>query len=55
MPRVRMTILNAWANINRFGDLNLFHDHPQAVISGVYFVDDGVVAFRLAGIEVDYM
>lgn len=44
VPRVRMTILNAWANINRFGDLNLFHDHPQAVISGVYFVDDGVVS-----------
>ena len=36
--RLRVSILNAWANINRAGDSNLFHDHPQAVLSGVYYV-----------------
>ena len=41
VPRLRLSVLNSWANINRFGDSNLFHDHPQAVLSGVYFVADG--------------
>ena len=36
-PRLRIGILNAWANVNRAGDVNLFHDHPQATLSGVYY------------------
>jgi uncharacterized protein (TIGR02466 family) len=38
---LRASILNSWANVNRRGHDNLFHDHPQAVISGVYFIADG--------------
>ena len=38
---LRLSVLNAWANLNRAGDLNLFHDHPQAILSGVYFIADG--------------
>jgi uncharacterized protein (TIGR02466 family) len=40
-PSIRLSLLNAWANVNNAGDSNLFHDHPQASLSGVYFVDDG--------------
>ena len=40
-PALRFSVLNAWANINREGHDNLFHDHPQAILSGVYFVDGG--------------
>ena len=40
-PRLRVSVLNSWANVNRRGHHNLFHDHPQATLSGVYFVDDG--------------
>ena len=40
-PRMRLSVLNSWANVNRQGHHNLYHDHPQAILSGVYFVDDG--------------
>ena len=38
---VRLTILNAWANVNGAGHSNQYHDHPQALLSGIYFVADG--------------
>ena len=38
---VRLSILNAWANVNGAGHSNLYHDHPQAILSGIYFVADG--------------
>ena len=44
---VRASILNAWANVNRRGDVNLFHDHPQAILSGVYYVDGAGGALEL--------
>jgi len=37
-PRVRVTLLNGWANVNGNDDFNTFHDHPQSMISGVYYV-----------------
>lgn len=42
--KLRVGILNSWANINRAGASNLFHDHPQAMVSGVYFVAGGTGA-----------
>jgi len=30
-----------WANVNRRGDANEFHSHPESVWSGVLYVDDG--------------
>jgi uncharacterized protein (TIGR02466 family) len=33
--------INAWANINRAGDVNLLHHHPAAFWSGVYWVSTG--------------
>lgn len=32
---------NAWANVNRRGDVNALHGHPGSFWSGVYWVDDG--------------
>ena len=40
-PQLRVSVLNSWANINRAAHHNLFHDHPQAALSGVYYVADG--------------
>lgn len=34
----------AWANINRFGDYHRSHNHPDAIWSGVYYVDPGLDA-----------
>jgi uncharacterized protein (TIGR02466 family) len=33
--------LNAWANLNRYGDYNSVHTHPACIWSGVYYVDSG--------------
>jgi uncharacterized protein (TIGR02466 family) len=33
--------LQAWANVNRAGDFNKAHTHPDATWSGTYYVDDG--------------
>ena len=33
--------VEAWANINRYGDYNRFHDHKGSIWSGVYYVDIG--------------
>jgi hypothetical protein len=39
--RVRASSLHAWANVNRAaGDSNELHVHPEAMISGVYYVTD---------------
>ena len=32
------TVDNLWLNINRYKDSNLTHNHPNAEISGVYYV-----------------
>lgn len=34
-------IMKAWANVNRNGDYNTIHSHPNFQISGVYYVSDG--------------
>ena len=36
--------MNAWANINRNGHGNEFHNHPGCMWSAVYYVDDGGAA-----------
>jgi len=33
----------AWANVNRFGDYNKPHTHPESMWSGVYYVQAGTV------------
>ena len=30
--------MQAWANINRFGDYHDYHNHPHAYLSGTYYV-----------------
>lgn len=30
--------LQAWANVNRFGDYHDYHNHPHAYLSGTYYV-----------------
>lgn len=30
--------LQAWANVNRFGDYHDYHNHPHAYLSGAYYV-----------------
>ncbi len=34
-------IIDAWANINRDGDYNVVHTHPNCMWSGVYYVEKG--------------
>lgn len=34
----------AWANVIRFGNYHRFHNHPNSVWSGVYYVDAGLDA-----------
>lgn len=31
----------AWANVSEYGHYNSLHTHPDAIWSGVYYVDDG--------------
>ena len=33
-----LKLSNIWININGYKDYNFLHDHPSAVISGVYYV-----------------
>ena len=40
VPRVRFRI-DCWANVNRKGDYNVVHSHPNALWSGVYYVSSG--------------
>lgn len=34
-----LKLMNIWANVNPTGTYNLRHKHPDAIISGVYYVD----------------
>lgn len=34
-------LIDAWGNINRSGDYNVVHTHPNAMWSGVYYVTPG--------------
>jgi uncharacterized protein (TIGR02466 family) len=34
-------LIDAWGNINRNGDYNVVHTHPNAMWSGVYYVQPG--------------
>ena len=34
-------LIDAWANINRKGDYNVVHTHPNCMWSGVYYVEQG--------------
>lgn len=34
----KMSITNAWININKYKDSNLLHFHPNCFFSGVYYV-----------------
>jgi uncharacterized protein (TIGR02466 family) len=43
-PAARIFRLDAWANVLRQGDYHSPHNHPNAVWSGVYYVDDGAVS-----------
>lgn len=35
-------LIDSWANINRSGDYNVVHTHPNCMWSGVYYVQPGV-------------
>lgn len=39
-PQARFR-LDCWANVNREGDYNVVHSHPNALWSGVYYVSSG--------------
>lgn len=39
--RVFRLIIDAWGNINRHGDYNVVHAHPNCMWSGCYYVDQG--------------
>lgn len=39
-PRAKFR-LDCWANVNRAGDYNVVHSHPNALWSGVYYVSRG--------------
>eukprot|EP01050_Picozoa_sp_SAG11_P037488 SAG11_NODE_14805_length_599_cov_0.818000_1_plen_177_part_01 len=41
---VSVSVQNMWANVNRRGDFNIMHTHPNSVLSGVFYVDAGVAA-----------
>ena len=36
----KLKIANAWLNGNEYGQCNIVHTHPGAVLSGVYYVTD---------------
>ena len=41
-PEIKVGLqVSAWANVNRFGDFNTPHSHPQSNWSGVYYVRTG--------------
>lgn len=35
----KLILSNMWININSYKDMNMIHDHPNSVISGVYYVN----------------
>jgi len=35
---VNVTLQNMWININKKGDLNISHNHPESMLSGVFWV-----------------
>lgn len=37
----KLVISNCWFNGNEYGDSNVLHNHPGAVLSGVYYLTDG--------------
>jgi uncharacterized protein (TIGR02466 family) len=37
-PGVNIIVQNMWININKKGNFNTSHDHPQSMISGVFWV-----------------
>ena len=47
---VNARIQNMWININKKGDLNVIHDHPESMLSGVFWVktpdDCGKINFQ---------
>ncbi len=34
-------LIDAWANVNRKGDYNIVHTHPNCMWSGVYYIAPG--------------
>lgn len=47
---------NMWANVNRSGHGNVYHSHPGAYWSAVYYVDDGgIEADPSLGGELEFM
>jgi uncharacterized protein (TIGR02466 family) len=34
-------LIDAWANVNRNGDYNVVHTHPNCMWSGAYYIDPG--------------
>jgi uncharacterized protein (TIGR02466 family) len=44
-----LQVCNIWANINRYKDFNLTHNHPFSILSGVFYVkvpkNSGNIAF----------
>ena len=47
---------NMWANVNRSGHGNVYHSHPGAYWSAVYYVDDGGIdADPSLGGELEFM
>jgi len=41
MNRSFRLLIDSWANINRRGDYNVVHTHPNCMYSGVYYVTPG--------------
>lgn len=38
LSKVKLNLLNCWANINGKFAYNVVHNHPQSILSGVYYV-----------------
>lgn len=54
-----MRLVNFWANINKYKDSNLPHNHPSSIMSGCYYVecnqDSGKIVFERPDMQEDYM
>jgi uncharacterized protein (TIGR02466 family) len=48
----KLSLGNFWFNINRYKDFNLEHDHPNSILSGVYYVktpkNSGNLIFKIS-------
>ena len=46
----KLTVCNFWLNINKYKDSNVVHNHPDSILSGVYYVNvpekSGRIVFR---------